>query len=459
VEAPAHALDPRPALEEISHSLRVRTRATAVDGDWPRTTRILPWGLAAFLVMLWLIPFDNVLLPFSLPLDATPDRPLLAGLAFLCLLVVAGSSETRRFRAGPVHWALGAFALIALVSLLQNYEMLDRLNELSPAFKRLTLLFTYGLLFVVAIRVIRPSEVSRFVALMVGLASVTAVGILVEYRLGYNAFYTWTGALLPGTTPPSDIGTYDSIGRLTVVGPGGHPLAPATMMAVALPFALTGLLASSERRTKIAYGTASALMLGAALATQRKTSLVLPVAVLVVLVSYRPRQMVRLVPLGLVMFALIHFAAPGAIGGVGDQLKPSALTGVLTTKDRVSDYDAIKPDVANHILLGRGYDSFDQKKIRILDNQYLTLLVNTGVLGVLAYLGMFAAGLWVAGGVARARDPGASRIGVACVAAFVALLIGSGLMDTLALPQIPYLFCFVAALAVVTARAQGRNAT
>ena len=34
-------------------------------------------------------------------------------------------------------------------------------------------------------------------------------------------------------------------------------------------------------------------MLGAALATQRKTSLVLPIAVLVVLVAYRPRQMLR----------------------------------------------------------------------------------------------------------------------------------------------------------------------
>ena len=88
---------------------------------------------------------------------------------------------------------------------------------------------------------IRPSEVSRFVAFMVGLASVTAVGILVEYRFGYNAFYTWIGALLPGTTPPPDIGTYDSIGRLTIVGPGSHPLAPATMMSVALPFALTGV--------------------------------------------------------------------------------------------------------------------------------------------------------------------------------------------------------------------------
>jgi O-antigen ligase len=288
---------------------------------------------------------------------------------------------------------------------------------------------------------------------MVGLASITAVGILVEYRFGYNAFYTWTGALLPGTTPPPDIGTYDSIGRLTVVCPGGHPLAPATMMAVALPFALTGVLASRERRTKLAYGAATGLMLGAALATQRKTSLVLPLAVLIVLASYRPRQLLRMLPLGLVMLALIHAVAPGAIGGVGDQLKPSALTGVLTTKDRVSDYDAIKPDAANHLLFGRGYESYDQKKIRILDNQYLTLLVNVGVLGVLAYLAMLAAAIGVAGRAARARDPGAARIGVASVAAVVALVVGSALMDTLALPQVPYLFCFVAALSVVTVRA------
>jgi len=39
----------------------------------------LPWGLAGFLVMLWLLPFDSVDLPIPLPLDAKLDRPLLLG--------------------------------------------------------------------------------------------------------------------------------------------------------------------------------------------------------------------------------------------------------------------------------------------------------------------------------------------------------------------------------------------
>ena len=78
---------------------------------------------------------------------------------------------------------------------------------------------------------------------------------------------------------------------------------------------------------------------------------------------------------------------------------------------------------------------------------------------MLAYLGDHGDG--VCGSPAGWRAPATRRGAVrraACVAAIVASLVGSALMDTLALPQIPYLFCFVAALAVVTARAQKRPA-
>ena len=32
---------------------------------------------------------------------------------------------------------------------------------------------------------------------MVGLASVTAIGVVIEYRIGYNVFHDWIGHLLP----------------------------------------------------------------------------------------------------------------------------------------------------------------------------------------------------------------------------------------------------------------------
>src|SRR4029079_4691112 len=43
------------------------------DDAWPHTTRALPWLLAGFLVMIWLVPFGAVVLPGMGP----PDRPAL----------------------------------------------------------------------------------------------------------------------------------------------------------------------------------------------------------------------------------------------------------------------------------------------------------------------------------------------------------------------------------------------
>ena len=310
-----------------------------------------------------------------------------------------------------------------------------------------------------AASVIRASEVRRFIVFMVALASVTALGTLIEYRFGFNAFYTWTSAVLPGTGRPADFGGYDSIGRLTVVGPTIHPLAVATMMSLALPFAIVGLLDSPDRRSTVLYALATGLILGAAVATQRKSSLILPAVSLVVLLAYRPRAIRRLLPYLLVLGILVHAMAPGALGSVVDQLKPGAVTGVLTTKDRTSDYDGVRPEIANHPLLGRGYESYDQKRYRILDNEYLSLVVGVGLLGIVAYLGILGAAFVLAHRGARSGDPAIAATAVPAAAAIATLVVGSALLDTLALPQLPYLFGFIAALVVVATRTQKNGAS
>ena len=48
-----------------------------------------------------------------------------------------------------------------------------------------------------------------------------------------------------------------------------------------------------------------------------------------------------------------------------------------TDKQRVERYDAVRPDVMSHLVLGEGYDSYDPLKFRFLDNEYLGLLINT----------------------------------------------------------------------------------
>jgi hypothetical protein len=443
---------PRPGIGQVQGLLRERLGTTKSLADWPRTTRLLPWSIAFFLAMVFLFPFDSTDLPIPLPLDATLDRPVLGLIVAIWIASASSLIGVRRLSMGPVHWAFAIFALIAVTSVLLNFPTLQRLEQVDVPVKKLALLFSYGLLFSVVASSLRPTEVRRLIVFMVGLASITAIGVIVEYRTGFNAFYTWGEKLLPGVTPPADIGTYDSIGRKTIVGPTIHPLAAAMMLSLVLPFAVMGLLRTEDRRAKVFYAVAAALMIGAAAATQRKTAFIVPAICLVVLTAYRPRMLLKRAPLGVLLAVGIAVAAPGALAGVVDQLKPSAFTGVLTTQDRISDYDAIRPEVINHPLFGRGYDSFDHKRYRILDNQYLTLVVNVGILGVLGYLGIMLSAFLLAHRCARSYDPDRAWFGPAAASAVIGLTIGSALLDTLALPQLPYLFCFLAAFATIHAK-------
>jgi O-antigen ligase len=229
-------------------------------------------------------------------------------------------------------------------------------------------------------------------------------------------------------------------------------------MSLVLPFALTGFLSTTERRRKLLYALATVLMIAAAFGTQRKTSVVAPAFGMIVLFAYRPRAVRRLLPILVGLLVVVHIAAPGALGGVTDQLKPGNLFGVMSTKDRQSDYGAIKPDVIQHPLVGRGYESYDQKKYRILDNQYLTTIIGVGVLGILSYLGIFAAILRLAHRMTRSDDPERAAAAMAASAAIASLVVGSMLLDVFALPQLPYMIVFIGGLVVVSTQAAAREA-
>jgi O-antigen ligase len=438
-----------PAIGRLS-AIHQRTLRGLV-GDWPRTTRPLPWALAGFMAMLWLLPFDSIDLPLGLPLEAKLDRPVLMLIVALWVLSLTILDGAQRVRFTPIHYAFVGFVLIAILSLVYNAETTVRLGEMELGVRKLALLISYLTLFVVVASGVRPSEVRAFMTFMCGLAVITALAVIWEYRYEYNVFFSWTHSILP-VTIPAELGNSDSIGRRSIIGPTIHPLAPAMMMACAMPYALISLYESREMRRKILWGTAAGIMFAAALATQRKTSIVAPVAATAVLLAYRPRLVRQLIPGLIGLFIIAHIFTPGALGGVGNQLLPQNMFGVASTVDRQSDYSAIEPDVINRPLLGRGYETYDQKKYRILDNQFLTTIIGTGIIGILSYIAIFVAIFLIAHRVAR--NGKSDRVGpaLAIAAATAAMLVGSGLLDILALPQLPYLVCFFAGFAAVLAR-------
>lgn len=425
----------------------VEKAAAARAADWPRTTRLLPWLLFGFLAMIWVVPFDSVMLPAGLPVNLTLDR------AFLLVLTIAwvlGDTEpAREHRVSRLHWAFGIFAAIAIVSVLANSEALVRVGDIELAIKQMALLCSYVIFFALAASIIRAAEVSKMITGLIAFACVTALAVIVEYRFGINVFHEYIGPLFPGYVRPPGIGEVDSIGRKQIFGPTVQPLATSVMLAMALPFALAWLLKATERRERIVYSIAVVVLIGGILATQKKTSAIAPLVVIAVFTAYRPRAMARLLPLALVLLVVTHFTAPGALGGVIDQLTPHRATQVNSTQDRVGDYEAIEPDVASHPLIGRGYGSYDQVKHRILDNQYLTLAIGVGFLGIVAYLSIYVLSFAAAHPVARSGDPDRAPPALAVVAGLAVALIGGAILDFLSFPQLSYLFCLMVAIAYI----------
>jgi hypothetical protein len=429
--------------------LLVRYRPDATESDnWPHTKRPLPWALAGILVMLWLLPFDSIALPIPLPLDAKLDRPVLLILIAIWALSLTGGRRSPRLRASPVHYAFATFILVAVVSLVQGADVTVRLGEFELGVRKLALLLSYAALFVIVTSSVRPGEVRPYMKLICGLGVLTAIGVLWEYRTGFNVFYELTSKVLP-VSWPAELGNVDSLGRKSVIGPTIHPLAPAMMMACAMPYALITMYDKRELRDKLLWGALAGLLFAAALATGRKTSLVAPFAAVIVLVAFRPQILKQLLPAAVGLFVIAHLAAPGALGGVGQAILPQNLFNTNSAMNRQSDYSAIRPDVIDHPFLGRGYETYDQKKYRILDNQYLTTMIGTGALGVIAYFSIFLSIFLIAFRVARNRGGEKGSIAIAIAATTVALALGSALFDLLAFPQIPYLLCFFASFAVV----------
>jgi hypothetical protein len=448
--------------------------AASVADDWPHTTRLLPWLLAAFVAMLFLVPFDALELPIGLPLDSKLDRLLLVVLIALWLLgmVVLHGRARPRLRLTSVHYAALTFFAVCCIGVGVDGLALANMGEVTLVVKKLLLLASYLAFFFVVASALRPGEVPRFAVMIVVLGSIVAVATVVEYRLHYNVFYELWGKLLT-VSPPPDLDAPDSIGRLTVYGPTSQPLELAALLAMVLPFAVMGVIDSPTRARRLLYSLAVGMLLAGGVATSRKTSLVAPAGAVLLLLAYRPRAVARsLLGLALVLGVLVHFSSPGALGSVLSQLEPGHFGGVLTTTDRTARYDAVRPDILRNLLLGRGFASYDPHKYRILDNEYLGLLITTGVAGIAAYVAMLLAMMGMAHRTirgplrqrdplrrrdplrqrdpSRRRDPSRQRasLALAALASAGVVALASALFDVLSFPHVPYLLFFVGGMIV-----------
>jgi hypothetical protein len=306
----------------------------------------------------------------------------------------------------------------------------------------------------VVVATLRAEEVPAFTRLVMGLACLTAVGVIYEARTGSNVFFTWSRMIL---SPLATVGTPPTDGpKALISGPTQHGLALASMLTIALPFAVLPLLEARRSSQRLKYLILIGLILGADLSTGERTAVFAPIAAFIVLAAYK-RQILRWTPLAvIVLIPVIHFAAPGVLGSVGSIIPSSGQADY--TDGRAGDYAAVAPDILNNVIFGRGYGTLDTtnwRTYRILDNEYLDTVFMVGVVGLVAFLAIVFCAMMTAHGVIRrggVRAPPALAASAGC-AAFALL---SATYDAAGFPQAVYSFLFAAGLTAVVASKRGQ---
>jgi len=428
--------------------------AHAPGDDWPHTTRAMPWMVAAFIAMLWLVPFDKVALAFSTPIDMKLDRIFLPFVFGVWILAFAsGPKLAPRLRLTPIHVALAMFLACALLSVVLDARSLNHTLELDLALKKVPLLVSYMSIFVIVASSVRHTEVRAFMTYSLVLAVICGIGVIWEFRFKQNLFNVWTPRLLPPGFSfdgnPTGLEDVDSQGRLGIVGPAQVGLEAVSMLAMALPIAVVGLLGAKRPKTRILYVAAVCLLLAATFATVRKSAMLAPLSVFATLGYFRRRELLSLAPVGVVVAVVVSALAPGAVHNTIAQFLEPNSGAAATTRDRVSDYDAIRPDVWTHLLFGRGFGSYDHYTYRVLDSEVLGRLVETGVVGLIVFLLIGASVVFSTRRTIAGRDPRYAGLALIGAAAGVCFVVVATLFDVLAYPHITYIFLYLSALAAV----------
>ncbi|MHB1568836.1 MAG: O-antigen ligase family protein [Solirubrobacteraceae bacterium] len=459
-QATAHAYSGREAQGVAATPPRTdpgQVASPPVDA-FPHTRRPLPWFLAGFLVLLFLVPIDSTNLRLHLPFDSHIDR--------FAVTVLVGAwlwfgGDQRTF-ANPRRSKLFAgaatiYVVIAVAGLVLHGPRIVNLGEFTPGIKGLATLMSFIVVGWFALTAVRHEDLRGFANLLTALGCVTAVGVVIERRLGYNAFYTLGETILSpiAQVAPSPTVIHPALGsdgRVVVVGPTLNGLALAAMLMTVVPFPLVRMLDAASLRRKLGHALVLLLLLAASMATDKKTAVAVPIAIVAFVAWYRPRQMLRLLPVGLVVaVGLVHFASPGAIGSVFSADNTTS----NSTRHRLADFTTVLPDILAHPLIGRGIGTVQPDLVtqfRINDNEYIDQIWEVGVLGLVAFVMMILAPVLAARHtIRRGRDPTARAFALATAAACVGYLVATALFDAMSFPQAPYSFFIIAALATVAA--------
>lgn len=361
--------------------------------------------LVLYVVLLFGIPSELVLAP----LGAAGTPAQLVGILMGVWWVASELTFARPARRGsPVVWFLLFFfvAMVASYVTGMSRSIYSSLETNSADRAMLSLIAWSGVVLVMADGIQSVRRLEQLLRVVAGGAVFVAVLGCLQFFFNLDiAHYIQ----IPGLSVNRAFGEiFDRSGYRRVSGTTAHPIEFGVVLSATLPLVIHfARFASTERHRRLWW------------------------AAVVVVTASLPLSVARSAVIGLVIVALVLFhtwprslqlraAAAGASGLLAMSALLPGLLGTIkslflnvgsdpSTHGRTDDYAPVWQYFTETPLTGRGLGTFIPGLYRTLDNQYLGLLVETGVVGLAAFGVLTAGCLLVIGRTRRATEDESTR--------------------------------------------------
>ena len=386
------------AVAENAHPVSFSLVAFALLAAALSSAALTKWStlLVGLVLVILFIPIRRYTLPGSLPFDLEPYRVLVAVVCLLWLAAILVDSRVRPRRSG-LEGPLALIAVGAIASVLANIPRIEELDVSSDVAKKLTFFASFFLIFAIIVSVVRSWELlDRILAALVGGGAVVAVLAIIEGRTNYNVF-THLSSVVPflsaNTIPYSLAHGTD---RLRAYASAEHPIALGALLIMLVPIAVYLARRTGHHR----WWAAAALLVLGMLATRSRTAIVMSLVILLVFLWLRPQATRKQWPVLLVVVVAAALLLPGTFSSMRNAFFPpgglvaeQAAGGTTRGSGRIADIRPSLEEFAERPLVGEGFGTRivdkERQNARILDDQWLGTLLETGLVGVIGWIWLF----------------------------------------------------------------------
>ena len=386
--------------------------------------------LTVYLILLLWLPSR---LGFA-PLGGAGSPANIVGALCLGWWVYTQAQRIEPTRSGhqPVRFAYFALATSILISYVFAMTRAIEDPEANTALLGILGFFSLG-----GVLLLANDGITSYERLIVLLRRVVLAGAVLG-ALGIIQFITgdtWVDRIsIPGLTANQALGGVSSrSGFNRPPGTAVHAIEFGVVLTMILPVALNLALTDGPRSRLRRWTPSGLIVLASILSISRSAIVGLVVGLLVVAIRW-PREARRAAFIITPVFALVLFVTtPGILGtllglftGVGDD---------SSVESRTDSYPLAFEFIGRSPLFGRGYATF-LPSYRILDNQYLLLAVEIGLVGVAAMVVLLGTALVCAGRACRVVEVG--RPAQACQALMASVAVATielALFDMFSFPM------------------------